>query len=87
MHLSKFIETSTGKFLMSILLGFGLATLFRKVCKGKECIVYYAPPINEIENKIYKFDYICYKFEKNATTCNSKKKIVDFEIKSQTYAI
>ena len=33
MHLGKFVHTETGKYLMSILLGFGLASLFRTVCK------------------------------------------------------
>jgi hypothetical protein len=63
---------------MSILLGLGLATLFRQMCSGKNCIVIKAPPLEEIDNKIYKFDDKCYKLEKNAETCNAKKKIVSF---------
>ncbi len=38
MHLSKFFHTTTGKYLMSIILGLGLASLFRKVCKDKNCL-------------------------------------------------
>ena len=30
----KFLHTQTGKIVMSILLGFGLASLFRTVCKN-----------------------------------------------------
>ena len=33
MELGKFFHTKTGKYIMSLLLGFGLATLFRKTCK------------------------------------------------------
>ena len=33
LHLSKFIHTPTGKLIMSIIFGFGLASFFRKVCK------------------------------------------------------
>ena len=45
MHLSKFVHSVTGRYLMSILIGFGLATLFRQVCVGKDCISYSAPPV------------------------------------------
>jgi hypothetical protein len=37
---------------MSILLGFGLATLFRTVCKGKNCVVVKAPEFEEVNGKI-----------------------------------
>ena len=33
LHLGKFVHSERGKIIMSILLGFGLASLFRKVCK------------------------------------------------------
>lgn len=78
MHLYKFVKSNTGKYLMSLILGIGLATIFRSVCKGKECIVHRAPPLEEIEDKIYKFDGKCYKFERISSKCNNKKKIVQF---------
>jgi hypothetical protein len=78
-HLSKFIHTKTGKLLMSILLGFGIATLFRKVCDGKKCIIYHAPPLEEIKDKTFKYDDKCYKFTTNNTKCDSNKKIVEFK--------
>jgi hypothetical protein len=78
MYLSKFVHSETGRYLMSILLGFGLATLFRQVCVGKKCINYYAPPVAEIDGEIYKFDHECYKLQKNAVKCDTKKQIVSF---------
>jgi hypothetical protein len=78
MYLSKFVHSETGRYLMSILLGFGLATLFRQVCVGKKCINYNAPPVAEIDGEIYKFDDACYKLQKNAVKCNTKKEIVSF---------
>ena len=51
-YLSKFVHSNTGKTMMSILLGFGLATLFRSVCKGKDCLEFHAPSLDEINNKI-----------------------------------
>ena len=78
MYLTKFVESETGRYLMSILLGIGLATLFRQICEGKNCTIYNAPPIEEIDNQIYKFDDICYKMTKNAVKCNSKKETFAF---------
>jgi len=78
MYLSKFVHSETGRTIMSIILGLGLATFFRKICSGKNCIVSKAPPLEEIEDKIYKFDDKCYKLEKNAENCNKSKKIVSF---------
>ena len=78
MYLYKFTHTKTGKVLMSILLGFGLATFFRQVCVGKSCVNYNAPPVAEIDGEIYKFDNTCYKLNKNAVKCDTKKEIVSF---------
>jgi hypothetical protein len=77
MHLSKFLHTKSGKYIMSVILGFGLATMFRAVCKGKNCIVQHAPPLNEIEDKTYKFDGKCYIYAKTSEKCDTKKKIID----------
>ena len=78
MYLSKFVHSETGRTIMSIILGLGLATFFRKMCSGKNCIVSKAPPLEEIEDKIYKFDGKCYKLEKNAEMFNKKKTVVSF---------
>lgn len=77
MHLSKFVHTESGKYLMSIILGFGLATLFRTVCKGKNCLIVKAPPLDEIQDKIYKHQGKCYKFTPVTTKCEANKKNVE----------
>ena len=77
MHLSKFVHTESGKYLMSIILGFGLATLFRTVCKGKNCLIVKAPPLDDIQDKIYKHQGKCYKFTPVTTKCNTNKKNVE----------
>jgi hypothetical protein len=77
-NLSKFVHTENGKYLMSILLGFGFASLFRVVCKGKNCIIFQAPPLEELTDKIYKVDNKCYKYVTNATKCDLNKKIIEF---------
>lgn len=77
-YLSKFVHSSTGKIIMSILLGFGLATIFRQVCKGKSCLEFHAPALEEINNKIYKADNKCFKYVAKATKCDLNKKIIEF---------
>ena len=77
-HLDKFLRTPSGKYLMSLLLGIGLASFFRFICKDKNCVVFAGPPINEIKDKIYKNQDKCYKLVPMATKCSKNKKIVDF---------
>jgi len=78
MHLEKFVHSQTGKYMMSILLGFGLASLFRTVCKGKNCLVFNAPHLNQIQDKIYKNNNKCYSYISESTKCSKDKKIIDF---------
>lgn len=78
MHLGKFVHTETGKYLMSMLLGFGLASLFRTVCKDKHCLIFSAPHLDQIQNKIYKNDNKCYKYVPETTKCSKDKKIINF---------
>jgi hypothetical protein len=78
MHLDKFVSSNTGKYLMSVILGIGLATFFRAVCKGSRCKIIRAPPLEEIDNEIYKYGEKCYKLEKVATKCERSKRILKF---------
>jgi len=80
MYLEKFFNSETGKHMLSIILGLGLASLFRSVCKGKNCLVFKSPPMSEIQNNIYKFDKKCYKYNPVPMSCKaSNKKIIDLE--------
>ena len=78
MYLGKFVHTETGKIIMSILLGFGLASLFRAVCKDKDCLLFYAPSLDKIQGKIYKNNGKCVKYIPQATKCDANLKIVSF---------
>jgi hypothetical protein len=78
MELGKFVQTQTGKYLMSILIGLGLASLFRKVCKDRGCIIFQAPPLETITDKIYSHDNKCFKYLATSTKCNKSKRIIDF---------
>ena len=76
MYLDKFVHSNTGKIIMSILLGIGLATFFRAICKGTHCRIISAPPMEEIDNQTYKFDNKCYKLEKNVIKCEKNRNTI-----------
>lgn len=78
-YLGKFVHTETGKIIMSILLGFGLASLFRTVCKDNSCLAFHAPPLDDFKDKIYKNNDKCVKYVPVATKCSLNAKIVTFD--------
>jgi len=78
-NLGKFVHTETGKIIMSILLGFGLASLFRTVCKDNNCILFHAPPLDDFKDKIYKNNGKCFKYRPVATKCTLNAKTIQFE--------
>lgn len=78
-HFGKYLHTERGKIIMSIILGFGLASLFRTVCKDNNCIIFHAPPLDEFKDKIYKNGEKCIKYVPVATKCSLNAKTVTFE--------
>ena len=61
---------------MSALLGFGLATLFRVVCKDRNCLIFKAPELDEVNDKTFKHGDKCYKFTTNTMKCNADVNVV-----------
>lgn len=78
MNLKRLVSSDFGIKLLSIILGLGLATLFRKVCKGRNCMVFKAPNMQEVEETIYKKDDKCYQFKYNNVECDTKKSVIEF---------
>ena len=80
MNLLNKMKTPSGKIIMSILLGIGLATLFRSVCDDESCTTYVAVKPENIKDKIIKNNNQCYKYSLETTTCKTNgKKQVRFE--------
>ena len=77
-NIVKAMHTQQGKYLISIILGIGLASLFRKVCSKRNCMIFEAPPIEEVRSNIYSHDNKCYKFKEKAVKCSKDKKLVEF---------
>ena len=86
-HFDRLLNTSLSRFFVSVILGIGLATLFRKTCKDRGCIEFNGPVISEIDGKTYKFGDVCYKFELTPDTCDSNKKtvLIDDDIAREMY--
>jgi len=80
MELKLFLHSKNGRILMSVLLGIGISTLFRKACKDRNCLVFKAPNFDKIKDKIFKFDNKCYTYKENMKHCNKNKQVVEFEI-------
>lgn len=78
MNFKRLLHSKFGQIIISILLGLGLATLFRKVCKDRQCMLFKGPELNKIKNKIFKYNNKCYKYTESAETCDKKKRIVEF---------
>ena len=57
-----------GKIIFSIILGFGIAALFRKACKNRDCIIIKSPNHN-INNNIYRHENQCYKYKSYTVSC------------------
>ena len=68
-NLITLMKTEFGSVLISIIWGFGLAMLFRRTCKNRNCIVVKAPDVKKVENQIYKFDSSCFTFQTNPSQC------------------
>lgn len=69
--ITKALDSEAGAIIVSILLGLGLAALFRSACKDGKCIVIDGPPSQETDKYYYKIDSDCYKYTPVATECRS----------------
>ena len=63
------LENKIGNIILSVILGLGLASLFRKVCKTNNCIIIKGPDPDLIKNNIFRYDKKCYKYSTHATDC------------------
>ena len=80
-NFDRLFKTEAGKNIISIILGLGLASLFRQACNEKNCIYFQGPIIKDIEDKVFKSDGACYSYKAEHVNCDaaaqSNKKIVD----------
>lgn len=73
--MNKLLNTEVGQRIISIILGLGLASMFRKVCSNNNCLVIKGPKIVEMD-KYYKIDKKCYKYNPYPINCPNKENFV-----------
>tara|TARA_Y100001970_G_C14208509_1_gene845477 strand:- start:972 stop:1211 length:240 start_codon:yes stop_codon:yes gene_type:complete len=77
MNIKRLLNGKFSKYVISAIIGIGLATLFRKACNTRNCLVFKAPAIEKIKNQIFKYNNKCYTFKEQVGSCDSNKKIVE----------
>ena len=70
--LTDIVSTEFGSILLSLIIGFGMASFFRKICKKGKCIVIQGPDVKTIQDTIYKMDNECYRYTPKMTKCNKQ---------------
>jgi len=68
-EVNKIMDTETGAIIVSVILGLGLAALFRKACKDGKCIVIKGHPKTETDQYYYQIENTCYKYTPVASEC------------------
>jgi hypothetical protein len=69
-------DNESGKKLASVILGLGLAAMFREICYKENCIVIKGPNSNKIEemkDTYYRIGNNCYKYNTYSINCPKKK--------------
>lgn len=70
MNLDKIMKNDIGIIIISVILGLGLASLFKKVCVDDNCLIIRSPP--NIKDQIFGHDNKCYKYNPEITKCKKK---------------
>jgi hypothetical protein len=78
MNIKRWLHSDTSKYIISVILGLGLSTLFRKECIGYKCLKFLAPPVTELENETYMYGKKCYTYSSSSERCDTEKKKVSF---------
>ena len=79
MGIKRILYFPYSEIVLAIILGFGLATIFRKSCGDTSCLEYRGPKLEDINKNVYSIDGDCYKFVPKQTKCaaNQGKEVID----------
>ena len=69
MAFKRLFDNDIGMAIVSLILGLGLASLFRKECRGESCEIKLAPDYEQIHGKTFKFGEKCYVFNPISVPC------------------
>ncbi len=74
-----FLKSPTFNYVFSFILGLGLMALLKPACKGEECKILKAPPLEDVKKTTYQLGSACYQFHTEPITCPSKGVIEPFQ--------
>jgi|TARA_B110000971_G_C19843629_1_gene423766 hypothetical protein len=73
-NILKFFKSKLGMKLLSILLGLGLASIFKMSCDNRSCLVFKGVDLKD--NNVIKHGGKCYEATEKIETCDTKKEII-----------
>lgn len=73
-NILKFFKSQLGMKILSILLGLGLASLFKMSCDNRSCLVFKAFDLKD--TNVIKYGDKCYEANERAEPCNKEKEII-----------
>lgn len=76
-NFKQMLNSKYGRHVVAVILGFGLATFFRKSCGDSACMEFKAPEMEKIDRP-YRYNGACYKFTPYASVCDDSRKTVPF---------
>ena len=74
-----FLKSKTFDIVFSVILGIGVMSLIKPVCKDGECHIQKAPPYEEVKTSTYQAGSKCYQFKVELVECPTKGVIEPFE--------
>lgn len=74
---NEIIKSRGGVIMISILWGLALATLFQRVCKGRGCIIFNAPDVDQMKGNTFKHDDKCYQFKPETVGCSGESNFIE----------
>ena len=72
-RLEKFFKSETGTRIFSIMLGLGIAGLFKMSCDSRSCLVFKGPTFDDEDKKKVKYNEKCYQVREKMIPCENKK--------------
>ena len=75
----RLIYTERGQIIASVLIGFAIAMMFRKVCNDRNCKVILAPPLEYVQKTVFELEGDCYRYTPVPTKCPTDETVVPSE--------
>jgi hypothetical protein len=79
--LADILDDPRFSIVFSVILGFGIASLFRPLCSSQggatECREYRAPDVKEMNDHVYRIGKKCYQFKSSTVDCPVGSKVIE----------